>query len=72
MDKNPAISEQIPWRERQSIAYFRPPWNRSEIPVNEMKRVEAYINDVARFMGIAPRELVCRILTEWAYNREGN
>lgn len=56
--------------ERQSIAYFRPPWNRSEIPVNDMKRVEAYINDVARFMEIDPRDLVCRILAEWAYNRK--
>ena len=55
--------------ERQSIAFFRPPWNRSEIPVAEMKRVEAYINDVARYMEIDPRDLVCRILSEWAYNR---
>lgn len=55
--------------ERQSVKFFRPPWNRSEIPVADMKRVEAYINDVARFMEIDPRALVCRILTEWAYNR---
>lgn len=55
--------------ERQSIKLFRPPWNRSEVPVDELKRVEAYINDVARYMEIDPRVLVCRILTEWAYNR---
>lgn len=55
--------------ERQSIAFFRPPWNRSEVPVAEMKRVEAYINDVARYMEMNPRDLVCQILTEWAYNR---
>lgn len=55
--------------ERQSIAFFRPPWNRSEIPVAELKRVESYINDVARYMEIDPRDLVCRILADWAYNR---
>ena len=56
--------------ERQSIKYFRPPWNRSEVPVADLKRVEAYINDVARYMEIDPRDLVCQILTEWAYNRK--
>lgn len=56
--------------ERQAIKYFRPPWNRSEVPVADMKRVTAYINDVARYMEIDPRDLVARILTEWAYNRK--
>lgn len=55
--------------ERQAIDYFRPLWNRTEIPVADMKRVEAYINDVARYMEIDPKELVCQILMEWAYNR---
>lgn len=55
--------------ERQSIAFFRPPWNKSDVPVADMKRVMAYINDVARHMEIDPRDLVVRILTEWAYNR---
>lgn len=56
--------------EREAIAYFRPTWNRTEVPVSEMKRVEAYINDVARYMEIDPRELVCKILMEWAYSRQ--
>jgi len=55
--------------EREAIKYFRPAWNRSEVPVTDLKRVEAYINDVARYMEIDPRDLVARILTEWAYNR---
>lgn len=55
--------------EREAIAYFRPLWNRTEIPVADMKRVETYINDVARYMEIDPRELVSKILMEWAYNR---
>ena len=56
--------------ERGAIAYFRPTWNRTEVPVSEMKRVEAYINDVARYMEIDPRELVCKILMDWAYSRQ--
>lgn len=55
--------------ERQAIAYFRPLWNRTAVPTADLKRVEAYINDVARYMEIDPRELVCKILMEWAYNR---
>lgn len=58
--------------EREAIAYFRPAWNRSEVPVADLKRVEAYITDVARYMEISPRDLVCKILTEWAYNRSGS
>jgi hypothetical protein len=58
--------------EREAINYFRPVWNRSEVPIADMKRVEAYINDVARYMEINPRDLVCKILTEWAYNRSGD
>ena len=56
--------------ERQAIAYFRPLWNRTEVPVADTKRVLAYINDVARYMEIDPRELVCKILMEWAYSRQ--
>lgn len=56
--------------ERQAIDYFRPLWNRTEVPTNDMKRVIAYINDAARFMDVNPRELTCKILMEWAYNRE--
>ena len=55
--------------EKEAITYLRPLWNRTEIPVADMKRVESYINDVARYMEIDPRELVCKILMEWAYNR---
>lgn len=56
--------------ERQAIEYFRPLWNRTEIPVSDEKRVMAYVNDVARYLDITPRELVCRVLMEWAYNRK--
>jgi hypothetical protein len=55
--------------EKAAIEYFRPLWNRTEVPVADIKRVEAYINDVARYMEIDPRELVCKILMEWAYGR---
>lgn len=41
-----------------------------DLPMDE--RVEAYISDVARYMEISPRDLVCKILTEWAYNRLGS
>jgi hypothetical protein len=58
--------------ERQAITYFRPQWNRTEVPMADMKRVEAYINDVARYMEVDPRELVCKILMEWAYSRSFN
>jgi excinuclease UvrABC nuclease subunit len=55
--------------ERQCIAYFRPPWNQREVPVTDFKQVEAYLTNVARYMGIDPRQLVCQILTVWANNR---
>lgn len=42
----------------------------ADLPMDE--RVEAYINEVARYMEVNPRELVCKILTEWAYNRAGS
>lgn len=42
------------------------------LPTEDMKRVEAYINDVARYMEVDPRELVCKILMEWAYSRSFN
>ena len=64
-----ADADQRQSSERRAIAYFRPQWNHTEIPVADMKRVEAYINDVARYMEIDPKELVCRILMEWAYSR---
>lgn len=56
--------------ERQAIDYFRPVWNRSEVPGADMKRVMAYVSDVARYMGVNQRDLVVQILTEWAYNRK--
>lgn len=33
------------------------------------RRVDAYIRDVAAYLEIKPDDLVCQILTEWAYNR---
>ncbi len=55
--------------EQKSIKYFRPLWNRTEVPITERKRVGDYIENVARHMGIDPDELVCKILMDWAYNR---
>lgn len=56
--------------EARCIEQFRPAWNRSEVPVNDLKRVMAYITDVARYMEIDRDELLARILTDWAYNRK--
>lgn len=56
--------------EARCIEHFRPTWNRSEVPVNDLKRVMAYISDVARYMEIDRDELLARILTDWAYNRK--
>lgn len=67
--KEVADEDQRTALEKQAIAYFRPLWNRTEVPIADRKRVEAYISDVARYMEIDPRELVCQILMEWAYNR---
>lgn len=55
--------------EQQCIDYLRPLWNRSEVPVSEQRRLNAYINDVARHLGIPPHDLVYQILAEWAYSR---
>lgn len=57
--------------EKWCINHFRPAWNGSRIPVSSMKRVMAYVNDVAAYRGVDPRELVCQILCDWAYGREG-
>lgn len=56
--------------EARCIEHFRPAWNRSEVPVNDLKRVMAYIGEVARYMGVDRDELLARILTDWAYNRK--
>ena len=65
-----ADADQRSAMERQAIDYFRPLWNRTEVPTDDMKRVVAYINDAARYMDVSPRELMCKILMDWAYNRE--
>jgi len=56
--------------ERRAISYFRPPWNNTAIQVADRRRVDAYIRDVAAYMEIDPDDLICQILTEWAYNRD--
>lgn len=56
--------------EKQAIEYYKPRWNRTEVPADEMKEVLRYVGNAARHMDIAPDELVCRILKEWAYSRE--
>jgi len=55
--------------EKEATAYFRPLWNRTEVPAADMKRVGAYLKDVARYMEIDPGELMCQILMDWAYGR---
>jgi excinuclease UvrABC nuclease subunit len=56
--------------EARCIEHFRPPWNRSEVPVSDLKRVMAYISEVARYMEVDRDELLARILMDWAYNRK--
>lgn len=56
--------------EARCIEHFRPAWNRSEVPVNDLKRVMAYITEVARYMEIDRDELLARILMDWSYNRK--
>lgn len=58
--------------EQQAIAYFRPLWNRTEVPADEMKEVIRYIRNVARHMGVDPHDLHRQILLAWAYNRSGD
>lgn len=55
--------------EQQAIEYFRPLWNRTEVPADEMKEIASYIRAVARHMGMGPRDLHRQILKEWCYNR---
>lgn len=38
-------------------------------PSSDRLRIDAYIQDVANYMGINPDVLVYRILKEWAYSR---
>lgn len=56
--------------EKQAIDYYKPRWNRTEVPQDDMKEVLRYLHNVARHMDIEPRDLYCQILKEWAYNRE--
>lgn len=55
--------------EKDAIAYFQPLWNRTEIPVDEMKEIIRYIHNVARYQGMDPHDLHRLILKDWAYNR---
>lgn len=55
--------------EREAINYFQPPWNRTEVPADEMQEIVRYIKNVARYMGMDPHDLHRQILREWAYNR---
>ena len=55
--------------EQQAIEYFRPLWNRTEIPADEMKEIASYIRAVARHMGMDAHDLHRQILKEWAYSR---
>lgn len=50
-------------------AHHRALWNRTEIPADDMKQVIDHITRVARYMDVSPKELTCKILMDWAYNR---
>lgn len=56
--------------EQETINYFQPLWNRTEVPADEMKEILGYMRNVARHMGMDPRDLHQQILKEWAYNRK--
>lgn len=55
--------------ERESINYYQPLWNRTEVPTDEMEEISRYIRNVARHMGMDAKDLHLQILKEWAYSR---